>query len=38
VRSQLLVVARMLGRSRDGDFPELVLPLHELADELTGRR
>lgn len=37
VRAQLLVVARMLGRSGQGDYPELVLPLHRLANELTGR-
>lgn len=37
VRSQLLVIARMLDRSAHGDHPELVLPLHRLADKLTGR-
>lgn len=37
VRAQLLVIARMLGRSSQGDYPDLVLPLHRLADELTGR-
>lgn len=36
-RAQLLAIARMLGRSAQGDYPELVLPLHRLADELTGR-
>ncbi len=36
-RSQLLAVARMLDRSAHGDYPELVVPLHELAGKLTGR-
>lgn len=36
-RSLLLVAARMLNRSGHGDYPELVVPLHRLADELTGR-
>lgn len=37
VRSQLLVIARMLQRSIHGDYPALISPLHRLADELTRR-
>jgi hypothetical protein len=36
-RSQLLAITRMLDRSAHGDYPELVVPLHELAGKLTGR-
>ncbi|NDL60209.1 aminoglycoside phosphotransferase [Phytoactinopolyspora sp. XMNu-373] len=37
VRSQLLVIARIFDRSILGDYPDLVLPLHRLADQLVGR-
>jgi hypothetical protein len=37
VRSQLLAVARMLSRSGNGDYPDLVVPLHDLAGKLTGQ-
>jgi hypothetical protein len=37
VRSQLLAVARMLDRSGHGDYPDLVVPLHELAGKLIGQ-
>lgn len=37
VRAQLLAAARLLHRSGDGDFPDLVLPLHRHADTLIGR-
>lgn len=36
-RSQLLVVTRMLGRTRQGDYLDLVGPLHALADRILGR-
>lgn len=36
-RSQLLAIARMLGRTRMGDYTDLVVPLHRLADEILGR-
>ncbi|MBB4933402.1 thiamine kinase-like enzyme [Lipingzhangella halophila] len=38
VRSQLLVIARMLQRSVHGDYPALVALLHRLADDLLTRR
>lgn len=36
-RSQLLVIARMLGRTEMGDYDDLVVPLHRLANRLLGR-
>ena len=36
-RAQLLAIARMLSRTRMGDYTDLVIPLHRLADELLGR-
>ncbi|MGY0387773.1 phosphotransferase [Nocardioides sp. WG-D5] len=36
-RAQLLAIARMLGRTRMGDYTDLVVPLHRLADEILGR-
>lgn len=36
-RSQLLAIARMLSRTRMGDYTDLVVPLHRLADEILGR-
>jgi len=36
-RSQLLAIARMLSRTRMGDYTNLVVPLHRLADEILGR-
>ncbi|MFI5622663.1 hypothetical protein ACIA03_04270 [Nocardioides sp. NPDC051685] len=36
-RSQLLAIARMLGRTRMGDYTDLVVPLHRRADEILGR-
>lgn len=37
IRSQLLAASRMLGRTRMGDYTDLVVPLHRLADRLLGR-
>ncbi|NGN94279.1 phosphotransferase [Nocardioides sp. KC13] len=36
-RAQLLAIARMLSRTRMGDYTDLVIPLHRLADEILGR-
>lgn len=36
-RSTLLAVARMLSRTRQGDYTDLVGPLHRLADQVLGR-
>lgn len=36
-RAQLLAIARMLSRTRMGDYTDLVVPLHRLADEILGR-
>lgn len=36
-RSQLRAIARMLSRTRMGDYTDLVVPLHRLADEILGR-
>lgn len=36
-RAQLLTIARMHGRTRMGDYTDLVIPLHRLADEILGR-
>lgn len=36
-RAQLLAIARMLSRTRMGDYTSLVIPLHRLADEILGR-
>ncbi|MGI5187303.1 hypothetical protein ACQEVI_04080 [Promicromonospora sp. CA-289599] len=36
-RSTLLAVARMLSRTRQGDYTEMVGPLHRLADQVLGR-
>lgn len=36
--SQLLVIAGMLRRIDNGDYPDLTLPLHRIADRLLHRR
>lgn len=36
-RSTLLAVARMLSRTRQGDYIDMVGPLHRLADRILGR-
>lgn len=36
-RAQLLAIARMLSRTRMGDYTDLVLPLHRVADAILGR-
>ncbi len=36
-RSNLLAAARMLSRTRQGDYTDMVGPLHRLADQILGR-
>lgn len=36
-RSLLLAAARMLSRTRQGDYTDMVGPLHRLADQILGR-
>lgn len=37
-RAQLLAISRMLNRTRMGDYTDLVVPLHRLADSVLGVR